>query len=120
MTPTDSRLTRTSTRGDTAGGSTTLGATGTHVSGTRRDRALVGAVVGLTRVTRAVVAAVAQAARWVERTVRPGLQRVRVERGEDLRQGVKHGDMPLHSRLKQLLKVKIKVARGDFSTTWGS
>ena len=56
MTPTDSRLTRTSTRGDTAGGSTTLGATGTHVSGTRRDRALVGAVVGLTRVTRVVVA----------------------------------------------------------------
>ena len=71
MTPTDSRLTRTSTRGDTAGGSTTFGATGTHVSGTRRDRALVGAVVGLTRVTRVVVAAVAQAARWVARTVRP-------------------------------------------------
>ncbi|MDZ8170584.1 DUF58 domain-containing protein [Microbacterium xanthum] len=71
MTRTESRLTRTSTGGDSAGVTATLAATGTQVSGSRRDRALVRMVVALTRAARAVAAVLARSARWSARTVRP-------------------------------------------------
>ncbi|MAP62962.1 MAG: DUF58 domain-containing protein [Microbacterium sp.] len=71
MTRTAPRFTRTATGGDSAGGTTTLAATGTQVSGSRRDRALVRVVVALTRWFRAAGVGVAGAARWSARTVRP-------------------------------------------------
>ncbi|MDE0545307.1 DUF58 domain-containing protein [Microbacterium sp. C7(2022)] len=68
MSPTESRLTRTSLATGT-GGATQR--TSTSVTTTGRGRVVVHAVVWWTRFARATGAAIARAATWASRTVRP-------------------------------------------------